>query len=394
MRLLVPNEEEPGDPDAALLDELGRERERSARLERRLARLEALRALDRALVETLDARLTLNVILGHAVAHLRADAAVVTLLDPASGTLSLLACTGFRTAAPESLRVALGQGVNGRVAAARDTLEVPDLTTAPLCPEARSWLVDAERMRSVVAAPLVARGKVLGTLSILRREPLNLDEGWREFFEALSAQAAVAMDNAQLVESLERTNADLSRAYDKTIEGWARALDLRDEETEGHSRRVTEMTVELARAVGMSEAEIMHVRRGALLHDMGKLGVPDAILRKPGPLTPEEWTVMKRHPGLAVEMLEPIEFLRPALDIPRAHHERWDGGGYPHGLAGEAIPLAARLFAPVDVFDALTNDRPYRRAWTVERTLEHIRAGAGTHFDPDALRVFLRVFGG
>ena len=192
-------------------------------------------------------------------------------------------------------------------------------------------------------------------------------------------------------ENILALNAELLHAYDATIEGWSRALDLRDHETEGHSRRVTEMTLRLAQAAGISEAEIVHVRRGALLHDIGKMGVPDAILLKPGPLDDAEWEIMRRHPALAKEMLDPAEFLRPALTIPYCHHEKWDGSGYPQGLAGKEIPLAARLFALVDVWDALSSDRPYRAAWPPERIKDHLHHLAGTHFDPDLVTVFLSL---
>ncbi|NTV62142.1 MAG: response regulator [Oscillochloris sp.] len=183
----------------------------------------------------------------------------------------------------------------------------------------------------------------------------------------------------------------LQNAYDTTIVGWSRALDLRDKETEGHSQRVTEMTVRMARAVGLSDADIIHVRRGALLHDIGKLGIPDAILHKPGPLTEEEWVIMRKHPEYAYEWLTPIEYLRPALDIPYCHHERWDGGGYPRGLSGTAIPLAARMFALSDVWDALCSDRPYRQGWPVPKVKEHIAKLTGSHFDPDLTPIFLAL---
>jgi len=164
------------------------------------------------------------------------------------------------------------------------------------------------------------------------------------------------------------------------------ALDLRDKETEGHTQRVTDMTIPLCRVFGLTETELVQVRRGALLHDIGKMGVPDNILLKPGPLTEEEWTMMRKHPTFAFEMLSPIHYLRPALDIPRYHHEKWDGSGYPQGLKGEQIPLVARIFAVVDVWDALTSDRPYRPAWPKERAREHIRSLAGSHFDPETVK--------
>jgi putative two-component system response regulator len=193
--------------------------------------------------------------------------------------------------------------------------------------------------------------------------------------------------------ALQQAHADLLASYDATIEGWVYALDLRDKETEGHSLRVTELTVRLAEAAGIDEIELTHVRRGALLHDVGKLGIPDAILLKPGKLTEEEWVIMRRHPQYAYDMLAPIPFLRPALDIPLCHHEKWDGSGYPRGLAGEQIPLVARLFAVIDVWDALRSDRPYRAGWPEEKVVEHIRAQTGTHFDPKAVEIFMQVIG-
>ena len=192
---------------------------------------------------------------------------------------------------------------------------------------------------------------------------------------------------------LREANAQLLNAYEATIEGLSHALDLRDRETEGHSRRVTELTVQLAKAMGISEGEITHYRRGALLHDMGKIGVPDSILHKPDTLTDEEWVIMRKHPRLAYDMLYPIEYLRPALDIPFSHHEKWDGSGYPRGLKGEGIPMSARLFAIADVWDALTSDRPYRAAWSEEEALTYIREQADKHFDPKVVELFFNVIG-
>ena len=187
---------------------------------------------------------------------------------------------------------------------------------------------------------------------------------------------------------LREANAQLLSAYEATIESLSHALDLRDRETEGHSRRVTELTVRLAQALNLSEQEIMHMRRGALLHDVGKIGIPDSILHKPDTLTEEEWAIMRKHPQFAYDMLSPIEYLRPALDIPYSHHEKWDGSGYPRGLKGEEIPMVARLFAIADVWDAVTSDRPYRGAWTEEEAFAYIREQAGQHFDPQVVNLF------
>jgi putative nucleotidyltransferase with HDIG domain len=210
--------------------------------------------------------------------------------------------------------------------------------------------------------------------------------------ETMAQQAAIAIDNAMLYEDLQRTNVELTVAYDATIEGWSHALDLRDHETEGHAKRVTEATLHLARAVGMPEAELVHVRRGCLLHDIGKMAIPDEILFKPSALDEKEWEIMRRHPVSAFEWLAPIAFLRPALDIPYCHHERWDGNGYPRQLEGEQIPLSARIFAVVDNWDALRSDRPYRKAWTDSQVISHIQSLTGTFFDPSILRIFMDMY--
>lgn len=192
-------------------------------------------------------------------------------------------------------------------------------------------------------------------------------------------------------ERAERYLEELTRAYDTTIEGWAKALELRDKETEGHTKRATEMTLRIARAMGLTEEQLLHVRRGALLHDIGKMSIPDSVLLKNGPLTEDEWGIMRRHPVYAFVLLSPIAYLRPAIDIPYCHHERWDGAGYPRGLKGEQIPLAARIFALADTWDALYSERRYHAAWSEEQVRDHIRSLAGTQFDPQVVEAFLSL---
>ncbi len=203
-------------------------------------------------------------------------------------------------------------------------------------------------------------------------------------------QTALTTANATTIDELQRVVLYLIVSFDATLEAWAQAVDLRAKERAGHTQRVTELTLRLARAIGVPEEELVHVRRGALLHDIGKMGIPDRILLKPGALTDEEWEVMRRHPGYAYELLSPISFLRPALDIPYSHHEKWDGTGYPRGLQGEQIPLAARIFTVVDVWDALRSDQPYRPAWPEEKVRFYVREQVYAHFDPQVVEVFLK----
>lgn len=198
----------------------------------------------------------------------------------------------------------------------------------------------------------------------------------------------------QLIEeraNLQRANKELAQAYDETLKGWSLALELRDNETLGHSERVTEMTLRLARAMGIDNDELTHIRRGALLHDIGKMGIPDSILNKPGPLNDEEWEIMRQHPVYAYDLLCPIAYLRPALDIPYSHHEKWDGTGYPCGLKGEQIPLAARIFTVADVWDALCSSRSYRDAWPEEKVRTYICEQASIYFDPQVVNIFLKL---
>lgn len=360
------------------------------RIELQLGRLNALRAIDLAILGTTDLRLLLKNVLQEIMAQLHGDAAVIFLFNPHTLTVDTSASIGYRTRAAEKERVRLGDGVAGRAARERRTISVPDLAEHEMS-DGLTKVANEEGIRAVYAVPLIAKGQVIGVLDVLFRQPTQVSDDWLEFCEALAGQAAMAIESCKAFEDVQRVNLDLSLAYDRTIEGWSRALDLRDKETEGHTQRVTEMTVRLCRLAGIGDVELVHVRRGALLHDIGKMGVPDAILLKPGPLNDEEWAIMKLHPVFAVELLTPIEYLRPALDIPFCHHEKWDGTGYPRQLKGEQIPLAARLFSVIDVWDALRSDRPYRAGWPNDKVRAHIEAGAGTAFDPRAVQLFLQL---
>ncbi|HEX6605376.1 MAG TPA: HD domain-containing phosphohydrolase, partial [Chloroflexia bacterium] len=358
-----------------------------AQIARQLSHLTALRRIDVAIAGSRDLAATLYVVLDQVMLQMQVDAAAVLLREPGRPMLTYAATRGFHTHPAAWPDLPAAAGYPAQAMRDRRALALPALAGAPGFE--RAALAAAEGFQAYYVVPLIVRGAVLGALEVYQRAPRTFAPDWRDFLGTLAGQAAIAIDNARLFTDLQRSNDELAAAYDTTLEGWARALDLRDHETQGHTQRVTERTLALARALGFSEPDLLHVRRGALLHDIGKMGIPDAILLKPGPLTADERAVMRRHPVYAYELLAPIAFLRPALDIPYAHHERWDGTGYPRGLRGSAIPLAARVFAVVDVWDALLSDRPYRPAWPAPEVRAYLRAHAGTHFDPAVVAAFL-----
>ncbi|MCB0103956.1 MAG: GAF domain-containing protein [Anaerolineales bacterium] len=252
--------------------------------------------------------------------------------------------------------------------------------------------VAAYQLLSIICAPLKVKDNLIGVIYVDNRAQKGIfTDDELALISTFANQAAVAIDNARLFDGLQESNAELQEAYSATLEGWVRALDLRDKETEGHTQRVTVLTEKLAQKMGVTGDELMHLRRGALLHDIGKMGIPDGILLKPAALTHEERVLIQKHPVYAFEMLSPIRFLNPALAIPYCHHEKWDGTGYPRGLSGENIPLAARIFAVIDVWDALVSDRPYRKGLAPSDVKEKIRQDAGTHFDPQVVEAFLNL---
>lgn len=356
--------------------------------ERQVQRLNALHTIDMAISATPDLRVSLNILLDHALLQLGADAACVHVLDRQTQNLECVVGRGFRYAPYSAYRLRAGEGY---AMAAILEQRVVQHTDGGAVADPRAEMCRAEGFVTYYAAPLVAKGQLQGVLEIFYRTAHRPTTEWWEFLETLAGQAAIAIELANSVSDLQRSNLELGVAYDSTIEAWSRLLDLHDHETEGHTRRVAELSVRLARAVGMPENEVVHLRRGALLHDIGKIAVPDHILQKRGELTPEEAEEMQRHPRYAYEVLSSIQYLQNALDIPYCHHEKWDGTGYPRGLKGEEIPLAARIFAIVDVWDALRSPRPYREAWARARACEYMRAQAGKYFDPHLIETFLRL---
>ena len=356
----------------------------------RLHELETLHTIDLLITSSLDLDVTMRVFLTEIVPSLGVDAVAMLLLNRPVQTLEFKAAQGFRSTAGHLARERLGAGSAGVAALERRLIHIPDLR-APTSGFARQSAIQGEGFVSYIAVPLIAKGQVQGVMEIYHRSLLAKDEEWFGFLDAIAVQAALAIDNATLFNELQDSNAELVLAYDTTIAGWARALELRDKETEGHTQRVAAMTLRLAEALGMKGAALVHARRGAMLHDIGKMGISDSILLKEGPLTEAEQETMRRHPVYAFELLSPIAYLQPALDIPYCHHEKWDGTGYPRGLRGTSIPLVARIFSIADVWDAVTSERRYHPAWSRDKAIEHIRSRSGTHFDPGLVEQFLTV---
>jgi putative nucleotidyltransferase with HDIG domain len=358
--------------------------------QRRLKQVEALHSIDLTISASMDLYMTLNILLKHVESLLNVDAADILLLIPNSQQFKFSAGRGFRTNGMERTSVRPVTSFAGRAALERKTVVVSGGLVAQADRDF-SKMYEREGFIAYAGAPLIAKGQIKGVLEVYHRSVHHSESEWLHLLETLASRAAIAIDNAQLFNDLQQSNLELTLAYDATIAGWSRAMDLRDKETEGHTQRVTDLTLKLARAMGINESQLTHIRQGALLHDIGKMGVPDNILLKADQLTDDEWAKMRKHPELAHEMLSSIRYLQPALDIPYCHHEKWDGSGYPRGLKGEEIPIAARIFAVADVWDAITSDRPYRKGWSREEALEYIQEQSGKYFDPQVVEEFLEL---
>ena len=385
-------EDEPARHPRRLLtvESVSTEKSVEERLNRQIQYLRTLRTIDLTISGSTDIRTILQVALREAMEQLGMSAIVVLTFDPVLNLLKFTAGRGLQTNALESTGLRLGNGYAGKAALERKTIKVADLT-----PNKADFLhlpdIEKEGFKSYYCVPLISKGVIQGILESFHRSRFVPNREWLDFFETLGGQIAIAIQGVKLFSELQRSNLELNLAYDATLEGWSKALDMRDRDAEGHTRRVTDLTEQLAAAMGVDMASRVNIRRGALLHDIGKLGIPDRILLKQGELTGEDWEAIRKHPILAYELLKPIPFLAEALDIPYCHHERWDGSGYPRGLKGDQIPLAARIFAVADVFDALTSERLYREAWPVEKALEYLKAESGKRFDPAVLDVFLQI---
>ncbi|MBN1438894.1 MAG: GAF domain-containing protein [Anaerolineales bacterium] len=360
------------------------------RLERQYAQLASFRTVERAIASSMDLNVTLNVFLDQTMTQLEADAAAILLLDPPGRDLTLAAARGFRKENRPHSRIRLDHALALQAGLERKTASLefsrPDDPARLAQP-----LMRDEDFYSWHAAPLIAHGQVRGILEVFRRSPAAPDPDRQELLELLAVQGAIAINSTESLGALQRIRSVLDLTCDSAIEGWSRAVDLHARDAEGHGKRVAELSARTAEHMGIPPDQILAIRRGALLHDIGKIGIPDRILWKPEPLTEEEWSVMRLHPKYAEHLLEPIEFLRPALDIPKYHHERWDGSGYPYGLAGTGIPLAARIFSVIDVWDSMQARRPFRDPRSEAETVVYLRQSAGRQFDPEAVGAFLEV---
>jgi HD-GYP domain-containing protein (c-di-GMP phosphodiesterase class II) len=363
-------------------------RETVARTERQLAHIQAMQQIDQAIITQQDVYNTLDTTLAQLITQLEVDGASIWIANQVDDT--------FDHAVSKSVSTITELPSPQATANHTHWVDSSKRHTSSATPPQRSngYVGPLIHTQSTFAAhlslPLVVRDQLKGVLEVYGHRPFPANSEWLNFLHGLAGQVVSAIDHAELLAEIQRSTDELAIAYDATIVALARALELRDAETEGHCQRVTMLTMRMAEALGFSEEEKVQIKRGAILHDIGKIAVPDAILLKPGPLTEAEYTIMQRHTVYAYDMLSPIPFLRPALDIPYCHHEKWDGSGYPRRLKREEIPLAARMFALVDVYDALSSDRPYRRHWSEERIYDYLASHAGTHFDPDVLKIFFQ----
>ncbi len=362
-------------------------------LQTQVRRMASLRAIETSITARIDLHSTLDTLLDQVMAQLGADATCVLLFNPRTQVLENVADRGFRTTGIKSTHLRPGEGLAGMAALERRLVSATNLGSQMEDEQRHVPYLQSEGFVSYFGMPLIVKGVVKGVLEIYQRSLFNPAREWLEFLEVLGRQAAIAIDNVTLFEEQQRANQKLTEAFDATIEGWSRGLELRDRVTQKHTTEVTRLTLALAQYLGELSGEFDHMRRGAILHDIGKMGIPDKILSKEDALTPKEWEIMRRHPVYAFEWLSPIDFLRPALDIPYCHHERWDGSGYPRGLKGNQIPLAARIFSVVDVYEALSSDRPYRGKMTQAEVRRYLEEQAGIFFEPRIVTAFLQMLG-
>ena len=355
---------------------------------RYLDELETVNRLSTALraAHTLDEMLP--ILLDETLSVLNTGVGAIWLYDPESDLLWQAAAKGWFNKIGE-IPMRVGEDIGGNVFVAGEAHRSREFINDPLVQESIRSQIPAGWGGACL--PISIGDEVTGVFFVATQLPREISDQEIQLLSTLTEIGGITIHRMRLYEETKLQAAEIEIAYEATLEGWARALELRDQETEGHSRRVVEMTKKIARALDFSEQELLHIHRGVLLHDIGKMAIPNDILQKPGPLSEEEWVIMRQHPIHAYELLRPISYLRPALDIPYCHHEKWDGSGYPRGLKGNEIPLMARIFSVVDVWDALRTDRPYRFAWPEEKVFNYIKECSGTHFDPQVVKAFFQT---
>jgi len=356
----------------------------------RQSQLGALMGIGRVINSSRSLQRVLEEVMDTLIALMRAERGFLMSRDPKDGMLKPEISRGIDHLNLDEEIIKVSQTIVRKVSSTGESVLTTNAQADPRFENQMS--VAAYQLRSILCAPLKLRNEMIGVIYVDNRAHTGIfRESDLELINAFADQAAVAIDNARLFDDLQASNRELEKAYQATLEGWVRALDMRDKETEGHTQRVTKLTERLARSMGVDGDELLNIKRGALLHDIGKMAIPDGILLKPGKLTEDERLLIQKHPVYAYEMLNPIDFLLPAIDIPYCHHEKWDGTGYPRGLRGEEIPFSARIFPIIDVWDALISDRPYRKGLPQDEVRHHIQADSGKHFDPRVVNAFFEL---
>lgn len=350
--------------------------------------LSTLRNIDEAILKEMDIHSLMDILVNILVQDLDVDGVSITFLDAESEHIHISRSRNLPT------DFTIQFNIYRKFFNFYDTeLIIPNLNIAhPIIEQLPPHHpITNGKFIGYILFPLFAKGKKIGLIEVFTKDNLQWKQAEHDFFNSVCKQVAIALESITNLTNLTQSNDQLLLAYEQTLVGWSRALELRDKETQDHTNRVTNLTLKMAKRVNIPDDQLIHIKRGALLHDIGKLGVPDDILLKPGPLTESEWNIMRLHPKYAAELLMPIAYLRPSLNIPYCHHEKWDGSGYPQGLKGSDIPIEARIFSIIDVWDALTSDRPYRNALSKEETIEYIKNQSGTHFDPELVTLFLEM---
>ena len=357
-------------------------------MEERNRRLDTLHAIEISLAASLDLRITLNALVEQLQSRLDVDAASVHIFDEDVQMLENIASSGLKQAGLGRHRIRIGENIVGQVALDQEIVYLPDLTR----PEVASQFpenIAAESFVSAIVLPLVAKGQLYGVLEMYYRRQVQTDPTWLGFVETLARQVAVAIDGIQVFDQLQQALMEHQVAQDATIESWSHLLEMRGMEPEGHGQRVTAATLQLAQQMGIDDSKLTDIYRGSLLHDIGKLLLPDSITHKSGSLSDAEWQLIYQHPVNAKHLLSKIAPFRSALSIPYCHHENWDGSGYPQELQGKQIPVEARIFRVVETWDLMSVDLPYRRAISKKDVLDYIKSQAEKRFDPQVVEKFL-----